>query len=56
MRDYDAVFLGLGLAGVNALGVAEPQATGLRDAVDFIAELRQAQRLLDGARSAARWW
>jgi glutamate synthase (NADPH/NADH) small chain len=39
---YDAVFLGLGLAGVNALGIAEPQAHGLRNAVDFIAELRQA--------------
>ena len=38
---HDAVFLGLGLAGVNALGIAEPQVTGLRDAVDFIAELRQ---------------
>lgn len=42
VRDYDAVFLGIGLAGVNAIGIAEPQATGLRDAVDFIAELRQA--------------
>ncbi|MBL8520245.1 MAG: NAD(P)-dependent oxidoreductase [Betaproteobacteria bacterium] len=41
-RDYDAVFLGMGLAGVNALGVTEPQAKGLRDAVTFIAELRQA--------------
>src|SRR5204863_1797638 len=40
---YDAVFLGMGLAGVNALGVAEPQAAGLRDAVRFIAELRQAR-------------
>ena len=43
--DFDAVFLGLGLAGVNALGVPEPQAEGLRAAVDFIAELRQAQDL-----------
>lgn len=42
---YDAVFLGLGLAGVNALGIAEPQAAGLRAAVDFIAELRQARDL-----------
>jgi glutamate synthase (NADPH/NADH) small chain len=42
---YDAVFLGLGLAGVNALGIAEPQAQGLRAAVDFIAELRQARDL-----------
>lgn len=43
VRDYDAVFLGMGLAGVNALGITEPQAAGLRDAVDFIAELRQAR-------------
>ncbi len=43
VRGYDAVFLGMGLAGVNALGVAEPQARGFRDAVRFIAELRQAR-------------
>ncbi|MCY4756510.1 NAD(P)-dependent oxidoreductase [Pelomonas aquatica] len=42
LAEYDAVFLGLGLAGVNALGIAEPQVPGLRDAVDFIAELRQS--------------
>jgi glutamate synthase (NADPH/NADH) small chain len=42
---YDAVFLGLGLAGVNALGIAEPQVRGLRAAVDFIAELRQSRDL-----------
>lgn len=40
---YDAVFLGLGLAGVNAIGIAEPHAVGLRNAVEFIAELRQAR-------------
>ena len=39
---YDAVFLGLGLAGVNAIGISEPTVQGLRSAVDFIAELRQA--------------
>lgn len=43
--DFDAVFLGLGLAGVNALGIAEPPVDGLRDAVEFIAELRQASDL-----------
>jgi dihydropyrimidine dehydrogenase (NAD+) subunit PreT len=41
-RDYDAVFLGLGLAGVNTLGIAEPVDAAARPAVDFIAELRQA--------------
>ncbi len=39
---YDAVFLGVGLAGVNALGIVEPQVAGVRDAVQFIAELRQS--------------
>jgi glutamate synthase (NADPH/NADH) small chain len=42
LAEFDAVFLGMGLAGVNALGIAEPQVAGLRDAVDFIAELRQS--------------
>ena len=46
-RDYDAVFLGLGLAGVNSIGIAEPAATGLRNAVEFIAELRQAGNYAD---------
>ncbi|MGN6826865.1 NAD(P)-dependent oxidoreductase [Paucibacter sp. M5-1] len=40
--EFDAVFLGLGLAGVNALGITEPQCEGVRPAVDFIAELRQS--------------
>lgn len=44
-RDFDAVFLGLGLPGVNALGVDGDGAANVRDAVDFIAELRQAQDL-----------
>ena len=39
------MFLGLGLQGVNALGLAEPTATGLRNAVDLIAELRQSTDL-----------
>ncbi|MBB4004999.1 MAG: NAD(P)-dependent oxidoreductase [Aurantimonas endophytica] len=41
-RDFDAVFLGLGLAGVNALGAEGEQSRGSRDAVAWIAELRQA--------------
>jgi dihydropyrimidine dehydrogenase (NAD+) subunit PreT len=40
--DYDAVFLGMGLAGVNALGLETQPLLGLRPAVEFIAELRQA--------------
>jgi len=38
---YDAVFLGIGLAGVNALRLAGEDLDGVRNAVDFIAELRQ---------------
>ncbi|MES2609653.1 MAG: NAD(P)-dependent oxidoreductase [Pseudomonadota bacterium] len=45
LASHDAVFLGLGLSGVNALGIAEPTATGVRNAVDFIAELRQSSDL-----------
>jgi len=41
-RDYDAVFLGLGLTGVNALRTAGEDAEGVEDAVEFIARLRQA--------------
>ena len=41
-RDFDAVFLGLGLGGVNALRADGETAQGVENAVDFIAELRQA--------------
>ena len=44
-RDYDAVFLGLGLSGVNALGIEGENLSGVRNAVDFIAELRQSSDL-----------
>jgi glutamate synthase (NADPH/NADH) small chain len=43
--DYDAVFLGMGLAGVNALGAPGDDKDGVRAAVDFIADLRQAADL-----------
>ncbi len=43
--DHDAVFLGMGLGGVNALGVAGDDKVGVTDAVDFIANLRQAADL-----------
>ena len=42
LAGYEAVFLGLGLGGVNALGLEEPADAAVRAAVDFIAELRQA--------------
>ena len=41
-RDFHAVFLGIGLGGVNALGLADERGGGLGDAVAFIAGLRQA--------------
>ncbi len=39
---YDAVFLGIGLGGVNALGLASETAPGVGNAIEFIAGLRQA--------------
>ncbi len=44
-QDYDAVFLSIGLGGVNALRAAGEDMSGVSDAVDFIAELRQADDL-----------
>lgn len=43
--NHDAVFLGIGLGGVNALGLDGENKDGLRDAVDFIADLRQSDDL-----------
>jgi glutamate synthase (NADPH/NADH) small chain len=43
--DYDAVFLGIGLANVNALGLDGEDAAGCEDAVGYIADLRQASDL-----------
>ena len=40
--DYDAVFLAMGLGGVNALAIDGSDKDGVLDAVDFIADLRQA--------------
>ena len=44
-KDYDAVFLGMGLAGVNGLGVPGEDMKGVEDAISFIADLRQATDL-----------
>ncbi len=41
-RQFDAVFLGIGLRGVNALGLADESTAGVGNAVEFIAGLRQA--------------
>ena len=40
---FDAVFLGIGLAGVNALRIEGNDSLGVRDAVDFIEDVRQAE-------------
>ncbi len=40
-RDFDAVFLGMGLTGVNALGSEGEESQGSHDAALWIAELRQ---------------
>jgi glutamate synthase (NADPH/NADH) small chain len=43
LRDeYDSVFLGVGLGGVNVLGVEGEDLPGVENAVEYIAELRQA--------------
>ena len=39
---YDAVFLGVGLGDVNALGIEGEDLEGVENAIDYIAELRQA--------------
>ena len=44
-EQFDAVFLGMGLAGVNALKAEGEEHAHVRDAVNFIAELRQASDL-----------
>lgn len=44
-RDFDAVFLGIGLGDTNTLGIAGDDAAGSADAVDYIAMLRQADDL-----------
>ena len=43
--EFDAVFLGVGLGGVNAMGIAGDDLAGVSDAVSFIEDLRQASDL-----------
>jgi dihydropyrimidine dehydrogenase (NAD+) subunit PreT len=44
-KDYDAVFLGMGLGGVNALGTSDEDMEGVENAVDYIEDLRKAEDL-----------
>lgn len=44
-REHDAVFLGIGLAGVNGLGINSENIEGVYDAIGYIGTLRQAKDL-----------
>lgn len=44
-QDFDAVFLSVGLGGVNALSIDGDDKNGVEDAVSFIRDLRQADDL-----------
>lgn len=43
---HDAVFLAIGLGGVNDLAIEGEQLDGVRNAIDFIGELRQRENLM----------
>lgn len=47
--EFDAVFLGIGHAGVRALGITGEHLDGVRNAVDFIEELRSSPTKSDVA-------
>jgi dihydropyrimidine dehydrogenase (NAD+) subunit PreT len=44
-KSHDAVFVGVGLQGVNDLGIKNDEIKGIEDAIDYIAEIRQAKDL-----------
>ena len=44
-KEYDAVFIGVGLGETNSLGIKNEDADGVIDAVDFIGEVRQSKDL-----------
>jgi glutamate synthase (NADPH/NADH) small chain len=41
-KSYDAVFIGIGLGSVNQLGLENEDLPGVENAIDYIADLRQA--------------
>lgn len=45
LGEFDAVFLGIGIGGVNAMLADGSETEGVDNAIDFIAELRQATDL-----------
>jgi len=44
-KDYDALFLGMGLSSTHQLGVPGESLDGVKDAITFIAQLRQTEDL-----------
>jgi glutamate synthase (NADPH/NADH) small chain len=48
ISDHDAVFLGVGLGGVPALGLEGEELSGVGDALDFIADVRAGSVDLSG--------
>ncbi|GIT62788.1 MAG: oxidoreductase [Pseudomonadota bacterium] len=44
-KEYDAVFLSIGLGDVNSLGLEDEELDGVYNAVDTISELRQSESL-----------
>lgn len=46
-RDHDAVFLAIGQTAVNQLGLPGERLDGVRDAISFIEDIRQASALAD---------
>ncbi|MBB3260234.1 glutamate synthase (NADPH/NADH) small chain [Paraburkholderia bannensis] len=45
LGEFDAVFIGVGLSGTHALKIEGEALEGVRDAVDFIAQLRESSDL-----------
>ena len=41
-KEYDAVFIGVGLGSVNALGMDSENLAGVENAIDYIGDIRQA--------------
>ncbi|MDH5355461.1 MAG: NAD(P)-dependent oxidoreductase [Gammaproteobacteria bacterium] len=45
LQEFDAVFLGMGLGGVNRLNLDNEDADGVMNAVDYISQIRQVGQL-----------
>ncbi len=46
-NDHDAVFIGIGMSDVNNMGIPGEDLPGVIDAVDYISDLRQADKMSD---------